>query len=430
MVMTRSASSSPVKKRAEAIPTTTKSAVSSTTLEKTDSLRLLICPDNITSTARILSLPDPVDGKAKRFLFCQTSGLYELKIVAPPKQDPHSILFANNDGTVQPGTKADSIGTGFINEIAAYMTATPCDLAFVLLKVVQETQNLSLFQTLDDILDAADELYDLRHVTSRSPDSAELAMQKFCETVDGGEETMYRYNDKKALAMVMTKAQAVCRHGLPASLEDKFVTRTLETPVLSIKREDTTMSVITADSQASVPQLDSLDSQSSVASVAPSVVFSEVSVAETTTTVAEIPTDSLEGIPDTIKNAQRLMTAFKFICASYLPAMVSYELQAKLYTSDSPFDFSPLTKYLETVKVLRAQAAASTDMSCFSRKRGSLEDDEIAEMRAEKKRKTEEEEKKKKANTSRGVKDLAKVDTKGMKKMSSFFTKIPVKPKT
>lgn len=51
------------------------------------------------------------------------------------------------------------------------------------------------------------------------------------------------------------------------------------------------------------------------------------------------------------------------------------------------------------------------------------DDDEAIESRAEKKRKKEEDEKRKKAGESRGVKDLKKVDTTGMKKLSDFFGK-------
>lgn len=51
------------------------------------------------------------------------------------------------------------------------------------------------------------------------------------------------------------------------------------------------------------------------------------------------------------------------------------------------------------------------------------EEDDAAETRAEKKRRKEEEEEKKKAGESRGIRDLKKVDTKGMKKMSDFFGK-------
>ena len=48
----------------------------------------------------------------------------------------------------------------------------------------------------------------------------------------------------------------------------------------------------------------------------------------------------------------------------------------------------------------------------------------------EEKRKKEEEEKKAKAQESRGVRDLKKVNTTGMKKMSDFFGKAAPKKKT
>lgn len=51
------------------------------------------------------------------------------------------------------------------------------------------------------------------------------------------------------------------------------------------------------------------------------------------------------------------------------------------------------------------------------------EDEERVAEREEKKRRKEEEEKKKKGE-GRGIKALKKVDTSGMKKMSSFFVKV------
>ena len=56
---------------------------------------------------------------------------------------------------------------------------------------------------------------------------------------------------------------------------------------------------------------------------------------------------------------------------------------------------------------------------------GENEDDDddegAAAERAEKRRRAEEEERRKKAGQSRGVRDLKKVNTAGMKKMSDFF---------
>ncbi|KAH0391702.1 hypothetical protein KCU89_g14234, partial [Aureobasidium melanogenum] len=62
----------------------------------------------------------------------------------------------------------------------------------------------------------------------------------------------------------------------------------------------------------------------------------------------------------------------------------------------------------------------------ISRKRSTMNDEEAEEREATKRRKKEEEEAKKK-NMSRGVKQLGKVNTTGMMKLSSFFTKAPAK---
>jgi Ydr279p protein family (RNase H2 complex component). len=55
---------------------------------------------------------------------------------------------------------------------------------------------------------------------------------------------------------------------------------------------------------------------------------------------------------------------------------------------------------------------------------------DAAESRAEKKRRKEEEDKRKNTGQSRGVKELKKVDTSGMKKMSDFFGKAAAKKKS
>jgi hypothetical protein len=68
---------------------------------------------------------------------------------------------------------------------------------------------------------------------------------------------------------------------------------------------------------------------------------------------------------------------------------------------------------------LRQDAAAVRSLTDYSRKRNIEDEDE----RAEKRRKKEEDDKRKKPTESRGVKNLKKVDVKGMKKMSDFFKK-------
>lgn len=435
MVQTRSASSSPVKRNPPAtLPPTLRNTTSAPTkvADKLKSipgetLRLVIAPKNISNNARFISLASPVDGTPKRYLLCPSAGVFELTRVNVPKHDPRSILFAPGDAAegaqqLQPG----AISNGYINATAEYMTATPYDLCFTLLPIVADSGKSNLFQSLDDFLDSTDETHDLGYIVQKSRDLVEAAIETICDSVEARDEKMYRYSQEKTLRLMVTKAKRARDNGPPASLEEKFVTRALETPILSVKREESTISISKTESQDSTDPTDtptpseSFDSQSSAASVASSVVFSETSSTSTVTTAQTLPSDT---VPNDIKSLQRLLVAFKFITASYLSPTLASNLLALLHTPTSPagIDFTPLTSHLAHLAKLRAEAAASADLSSFTRKRGSLEDDEEAEARLEKKRKIEEEEKRKKLNTSRGVKDLAKVDVKGMKKMSAFF---------
>ena len=83
------------------------------------------------------------------------------------------------------------------------------------------------------------------------------------------------------------------------------------------------------------------------------------------------------------------------------------------------YDYAALDAHLEVLKKLRFDSSAGR-AGDFSHKRTF--DDEAVDARAEKKRKLEEEEKKKKT-VSRGIKQLSKVNTRGMAKMTSFFKK-------
>lgn len=132
------------------------------------------------------------------------------------------------------------------------------------------------------------------------------------------------------------------------------------------------------------------------------------------------------GASDDIRNALRIRTALDFILRSYVPNHLHETTEAELVKAKS-VDFTPLTEYLSHLEKLRSEATALRTISeNISRKRVLQDDDEAADMRAEKKRKKEDEERKKKSGT-RALKDLRKVDTSSMKKLSSFFTKGPKK---
>jgi uncharacterized membrane protein YgaE (UPF0421/DUF939 family) len=94
-------------------------------------------------------------------------------------------------------------------------------------------------------------------------------------------------------------------------------------------------------------------------------------------------------------------------------------LQRSLTGASGLVDFSLLNDYLASLEKLRSETLAVRAQD-YSRKRNL--DEEEDEARMEKKRKLEEE-KKKKASESRAVRELKKVNTSGMKKLSHFFQK-------
>ena len=66
----------------------------------------------------------------------------------------------------------------------------------------------------------------------------EKRMSVVCDTIDAGDERMYRTNNDELLAELFRKAHAIIAKGLPSSLEEKFVTRPLDLPVVAFKREE------------------------------------------------------------------------------------------------------------------------------------------------------------------------------------------------
>jgi hypothetical protein len=167
------------------------------------------------------------------------------------------------------------------------------------------------------------------------------------------------------------------------------------------------------------------ESQESVASTETvgSLATSEVSTAATSVTDGEGvgggEVASAVTAPEEVVRLQRLRVAFNFICSSYIAPAIAEMLKEHLAKATDLVDFKPLDEYLAQLAKLRQEAAAARTTD-FSRKRMA---DEEADERAEKRKKMEAEEKAKKASMSRGVKNLMKVNTSGMKKMSDFFKK-------
>lgn len=421
--------------------TTASSASSKYTLpaESENPSIVLILPEKATPEARVVSLTNPRYSKPTRYLVCPETGAYEFVKISEPKTTPRSWLIeaGNNDQSPESGD-AEKDEHAFQTQIAKgadLFIATPIDPLFLALPalVKQLSSAKRMFLSSDDHLDGiAEGAAHLRETLkwARWRELLESRMAAGCDTVEAGDETMFRLSEDKLLGQVVAKAARMSEGGLPGSMEEKFVTKALEAPVLGRK----------ADALAPRLQTQESSETSGVDSGADTQVESQSSVATSATSTSEASTaatsvaDDAEGAgnkdvasaiqasPEVIR-LQRLRVAFNFICSSYVPPALSAVLKKMLAEGKSKgVDFKPLDEYVGELTKLRQEAMVARSASDYSRKRTLDEEDED---RREKRRKKEEEEKRKKAGESRGVRDLKKVNTSGMKKMSDFFAKKP-----
>ncbi|KAL1989402.1 hypothetical protein VTN96DRAFT_164 [Rasamsonia emersonii] len=393
--------------------------------------RTFILPSRTSDATRFVSLPNPSTGSLNRYLFCPEAGLYEFTAVAPAPHQPRSILFTpkadeisvENEGQKQPSK-------GAISKKAELLIATPIDIMFFMLPILAPAASNNsakkLFQPLDDILDMQEGLSPhLRHVLYNESfrPTLERRMEAICDTVEAGDEKMYRFSEAKLVKELLAKAERMVSQGLPATLEERFVRQELEVPLQSVKRED----IVTDENTGSVEESretespDQSETQSSAAATAASA-----STPSGVSTPATQPSMDDALTSGGIKRLLRIRVALSFMQSSYLPAHLSASVDEALSSPESPVDFKPLEERLKHIAELRAEALASRSAADYTRKRAA-EDEDARESRAEKKRRKEEEEKKKKAGESRGVRELKKVDTSGMKKMSDFFSKVTPK---
>lgn len=396
-------------------------------------LKTLILPSNASDDARFVTLDSPATGRPSPYYFCPRLGLYEFTLIGPPAKAARSILFApasDKEEEEEEGEK-EKDETGYISRLAQLHVATPVDVLFFVLPVLapaaKRGQAQRLFQPLDDILDAQEENVSkklrniLLHCTFR--EAVEKRMAAVCDTVDAG-ETMFRISEEKLVAELFSKAERMAENGLPASMEERFVRRELELPVLSISRDNTNTSKSEQQDETPVQNAESQESSTST----------ENTIVPSPITPPDMQSDAIEHKDgdgdDTMRHLLRLRTSLSFLLASYLPPHLRSQVETSLQSAHSPRDFTPLTTHLKHITTLRAKAQESRALyGGMSRKRGIEDEEDGSAMggRAEKKRKEEEEEKRKKAGESRGVRDLKKVNTAGMMKLSAFFGKATTK---
>jgi hypothetical protein len=258
-----------------------------------------------------------------------------------------------------------------------------------------------------------------------------------CDSVDAGEETMYRLSVEKLLAILVKKAERMCERGFPSSMEDRFIKPPLEIPVMSVRREETNISIasetataITTESQDQLSiVLVEAESQASTTTTTTTTTTVESQTTVATTPDEEDPTPAPQlTTPPGVPALLRLRTALTYILNAYIPRTLHTPLLTLLSSASTSLpSFTTLDTHLAALAKLKAEALALRSISDnISRKRSYEDDEEKVAEREEKKRKKEEEDKRKKSE-NRSIKQLKKVDTSGMKKLSSFFTRAPAK---
>jgi Ydr279p protein family (RNase H2 complex component) wHTH domain/Ydr279p protein triple barrel domain len=381
--------------------------------------RTFILPAKRSGASRFLTLPNPSSGALSRYFFDPQAGLYEFTAVSSTQFAPKSILLTAKDG--DEGEDAQKFKS-YVLKKAELLIATPIDVLFFMLPIVAPADNTgstsNMFQPLDDILDSQDELSPhLRHilydVTFRP--TLERRMQAICDVMDAADETLYRFNEQKLVNELIAKANRMVTQGLPPSLEENFIRRALEPPLMSVKRDD----VVTTSVSISVAKEDSQDVEVEETQSTSTTTVSTVSGHPSGVSTPATQPSTVDEISSSESNARllRLRIALSFMKNSYLPIHLVNKVDDALKSSESPIDFTPLDTRLKELAGLRAEAIASHAIGDYTRKRG-FEDDDV-----EHETKHRKEEEKKKATESRGVRELKKVNTSGMKKMSDFFKK-------
>jgi len=422
--------------------------------------KLFVLPKGASQHARVVTLCHPRTLTAKRYFFCPDKGVYEFTKLAAPKTAPRSCLVAPiygnkasqdmlppcSGGLVLDSAELDqahgsptssSILDGHIVESADLFLATPIDPLFLLLPVLCPIPSSTKSEPWKQVFLSADHLFDslsdmskhFCYLIDHGPTRVllEERIAAVCDSVEAGGEKMYRLSNEKLLKELIVKAHRMVGKGLPETIEARFVRKTLEVPIMSVKREGSSLSANTnfdpeeesfVSQNATQTPSDPTDSQTSTSTSA--TLASNHSSSTTITLIPEsVPVPAPEGVPQLL----RLRTALSYLLASYVPHHLSTYLHKTLSSPSNLVDFTLLEQYLSHLSCLRTEALASRSLSDFSRKRSMNEDDEALGIRAEKKRKKEEEDKRKKSGESRGVRDLKKVDTTGMKKLSDFFGK-------
>jgi hypothetical protein len=401
---------------------------------------IFVLPKDASPAARIITLPDPASSSPNRYFVCPEKGFFEFTKIAAPKKACRSWLLASRrqankatEGDANEEVSEEQQDDSYVLEKPDMFVATPVDPLFIILPLLTGGETGS-YLTFSDFIYTTERqgLAQLQQLLRQSSFAGlekkiEGRMEAICDCLDmgDGEDKMYQLSTQKLASALATKANRMAKGRLPASMEERFVHQALEVPVLSVKREDSSISIAADDATPGAESKHKDDTAETSRNSTTAV--SAATISTPATSVAITPVEDKSNAADEIAGLLRVRTALDFLIVSYTPTSLRTAIQDTLKAPTSPVDFAPLDKHLEYVAGLKKQAQALRSLSDNISRKRSADDDEDALDKADAKRKKKEEDEIKKKNTSRGVQQLAKANTTGMKKLSSFFTKAPPK---
>lgn len=378
-----------------------------------DPPQVFVWPKETSPGARVVTLSNPATSTPNRYLLCPEKGCYEFTRIAAPKRACNSWLLAPEESD---NVKKEN--EGYALQTPDLMVATPVDPLFLVLPALTTDNNM--FLTPLDYLERQEEHSAHLKQMLRQDEAGTLekmferSMLSVSDTMEAGEEMLCRFSAEKLCQRLVTKAKRMVDKGLPASMEERFVKQALAVPVMTIRREKSSVSV--ADTTAGAESDSASTSQDTERTDASAATMSTAA-----TSIADTPAPPAAATPE-IVNLLRLRTALNFLLSSYISPTLRNTLHPLLADpSRATIDFVPLDNHLQHLAKLKQEAHALRSLSDnISRKRSTMDDEEAIEKAEAKKRKKDEEDARKK-NVSQGVKKLAKADRSGMKSISSFF---------
>lgn len=246
----------------------------------------------------------------------------------------------------------------------------------------------------------------------------EKRLAAVCESVDVGDERAYKPSREKLMRVLDGKCIRMAKGGLPATMEEEFVQKPLTRPIAEIMAEE-------AEQKKGAESVKELE----VRSIKKKEDNDEERGGDDREAAAEgagalsTPPDSQAARPRLAEASQevtdllRIRVASEFISNNYLSISIAEVLSDRLQKSH---DFTPLDSYLSELIKSRQDATAMRSDD-FTLKRSYQDEEEVVD-RKRKKKEAEEAEKKKKS-VSRATKELQKADTRGMAKMTTYFTR-------